>query len=233
MLDEYKDILTTQELADILQLNIKTIIKLSKEKKLPSVKIAGQYRFSKERIIEWIESGLKDSTNKFLQDFENDVNDIDIQIHKLLFPYNIIINLKSTNKIDIIKELVIFPENNNPINNKEELIAQIINRENSRSTALGKGIAFPHPRTISKNIVKNGVLKLGISREGIDFNASDNIPVKIVFMLAFPNLSLHLKVLSKLTRLFKNEQLTLEIYEQNQTSEKVIEIIKKYEKAID
>ena len=50
-------IMTTKELAEYLRLHAITICKLSKEAKIPSVKIGSRWRFDKEVIDEWIARG--------------------------------------------------------------------------------------------------------------------------------------------------------------------------------
>jgi len=50
-------IMTTRELADYLRLHQITICKLSKEGKIPSIRIGRVWRFDKEVIDEWIAKG--------------------------------------------------------------------------------------------------------------------------------------------------------------------------------
>ena len=50
-------IMTTKELAEYLRLHQITICKLSKEGKIPSVRIGSRWRFDKEVIDEWIARG--------------------------------------------------------------------------------------------------------------------------------------------------------------------------------
>jgi excisionase family DNA binding protein len=50
-------IMTTKEMAKYLKLHQVTICKLSKEAKIPSVKIGSRWRFDKEVIDEWIARG--------------------------------------------------------------------------------------------------------------------------------------------------------------------------------
>ena len=47
-------IMTTKEVANYLRLHQLTICKLSKEGKIPSIRIGGVWRFDKEVIDEWI-----------------------------------------------------------------------------------------------------------------------------------------------------------------------------------
>jgi excisionase family DNA binding protein len=50
-------IMTTKELAAYLRLHAITICKLSKEGKIPSVRIGSRWRFDKEVIDKWIAKG--------------------------------------------------------------------------------------------------------------------------------------------------------------------------------
>jgi excisionase family DNA binding protein len=50
-------IMTTKEMAKYLKLHQITICKLSKEGKIPSVRIGSRWRFDKEVIDEWIARG--------------------------------------------------------------------------------------------------------------------------------------------------------------------------------
>jgi len=50
-------IMTTKELAEYLRLHAITICKLSKEGKIPSIRIGSRWRFDKEVIDDWIAKG--------------------------------------------------------------------------------------------------------------------------------------------------------------------------------
>ena len=50
-------IMTTKELAEYLRLHAITICKLSKEGKIPSIRIGSRWRFDKEVIDKWIAKG--------------------------------------------------------------------------------------------------------------------------------------------------------------------------------
>jgi len=50
-------IMTTKETANYLKLHAITICKLSKEGKIPSIRIGGVWRFDKEAIDEWLAKG--------------------------------------------------------------------------------------------------------------------------------------------------------------------------------
>jgi PTS system nitrogen regulatory IIA component len=68
------------------------------------------------------------------------------------------------------------------VKNRQELVTEILKREELMTTAMGRGIAIPHVRLAS---VTDLVVSVGISRTDIvDFQALDDEPVRLVFMVA-------------------------------------------------
>jgi len=49
-----KEIMTVKQVAEYLQMDEHTIYKLARSGQIPSIKIAGQWRFKKEIIDKWI-----------------------------------------------------------------------------------------------------------------------------------------------------------------------------------
>ena len=83
----------------------------------------------------------------------------------------------------------------------------ILYREGLVSTGIGMGIAIPHAKM--KNIHRF-FIAVGIQQQkGIDWNALDKAPVRIVFMIGGPDdkQSEYLQILSMLTSAIKDENL--------------------------
>jgi len=62
--DEFSEILTTKQIAKYLQMDEATIYRLARNKKIPAIKIAGQWRFKKDVIDKWINEGSLKNLNK-------------------------------------------------------------------------------------------------------------------------------------------------------------------------
>ena len=228
MFEEYEEILTTEELAQILRLNERTVIKLAKEGQLPAAKIASQFRFSKEKILEWLDMQMDKYSDDILSDMEKGILNKAIPIHSLLKTPHIKMELQSENKEDVLKELVEIAQDTGLVKNPEELLKCIKAREELCSTAVENQIAFPHPRMTSWSLVKNWLIVIGISKKGIEFGAVDGKPVKIFVMMSIPLLSLHLQMLSRLARIFKDDLVKEKIYAA-ENPEEIISIIEKKE----
>lgn len=77
-------------------------------------------------------------------------------------------------------------------------------REEEGTTGIGEGIAIPHGRC---DAVKSPGLAAMVVKNGVDFQALDDAPVQLIFLIAAPNTkdNVHLDVLSKLSILLMDE----------------------------
>jgi len=85
-----------------------------------------------------------------------------------------------------------------------EVIERLTERERLGSTGFGGGIAIPHAKLDGLERVRGVVLLLA---QPIAFDAIDEAPVDVVFMLLSPTDSgaEHLKTLARVSRLLRNE----------------------------
>ncbi|WP_124948735.1 PTS sugar transporter subunit IIA [Sulfuriferula thiophila] len=86
------------------------------------------------------------------------------------------------------------------------ILDSLIAREKLGSTGLGQGIAIPHGRIKGLKSAMGVFVRLNPS---IDFDAPDQLPVKLVFILFVPMQAtdLHLQILGELAQLFSNKSL--------------------------
>jgi len=57
-------VLTVKQVAEYLQVDEHTIYRLVKKRKIPAIKVAGQWRFKKDLIDKWLEKGSLNNLNK-------------------------------------------------------------------------------------------------------------------------------------------------------------------------
>jgi PTS system nitrogen regulatory IIA component len=94
-----------------------------------------------------------------------------------------LLDIKSRKKEDVLAELVDLFVKEKYIRNREILLEMLHQREMLGSTGIGKGVAIPHGRTIA---VSKLVIAFGRSSRPINFNAIDNKPVSMFFMVIAP-----------------------------------------------
>lgn len=129
-----------------------------------------------------------------------------MNIQDLLSASRVTFSLQSTTKIDVINELVDILDADGKLSDKEQYKAAVLHREKEFSTGIGMGIAIPHAKD---NSVKEAALTLGISKQGIDYEALDGTAAHLFFLIAVPANSddVHLKVLSYISRKLMHEEV--------------------------
>lgn len=127
---------------------------------------------------------------------------------ELLAPAHIQLNLLSNNRNDVLRELVSFiPEIARHANLQETLLRALQEREQLHSTGIGDGIALPHARNALVGLVEAPVIVFGRHAQGIPFGAIDGKPSQIFFLLVAPNVTQHLAMLARISRLLRDPKL--------------------------
>jgi len=127
-----------------------------------------------------------------------------LKLKHLIKPSGFKADLVSSNRSDVIMELAELAAKETGIET-ERLFKEVWNREKIMGTALGGGIAVPHARLIE---VRTPVVILGRSENGIDFDAIDGAPAKLIFLILTPtrDQGAQLQILADIARVFTNQK---------------------------
>jgi PTS system nitrogen regulatory IIA component len=167
------DILTIEEVAKYLRVSERTVYDWAQKGEIPSGKIGTVWRFKKSDIENWVNDRL---SAKRLVPLHNPV-----PVESIISPDRIMF-VDYSNKRDVLVALADNLAQAPQVKNHDELVTEILKREELMSTAIGRGIAIPHVRLSS---VTDMVMSVGISRRDIvDFQVLDDEPVRLVFMIA-------------------------------------------------
>jgi len=115
-----------------------------------------------------------------------------------------IFDLKSTTKRDALDEMVGCISRECSLKDQDLILDMLMNRESLGSTGIGKGVAFPHGRSLA---VQELTLLFARSQAGVDFDALDKKPTHLFFLIIAPpqdKENLYLQVLGHLVELIKN-----------------------------
>ncbi|GHV74803.1 PTS fructose transporter subunit IIA [Spirochaetia bacterium] len=167
------DILTIDEVANYLRVSERTVYDWAQKGEIPSGKIGTVWRFKKSAIEKWVNDRLSPHTMMSPTDA--------IAVETIISPDRILI-LNYSTKRDVLMALANNLAAAPQVKNRQELVTEILKREELMTTAMGRGIAIPHVRLAS---VTDLVVSLGVSQTDImDFQALDDEPVRLVFMVA-------------------------------------------------
>ena len=112
--------------------------------------------------------------------------------------------LDATDKVNAIRELTLKTPALKMLSDPDKFNENVIRREEDMSTGLGKGVAIAHGNC-SKD--EKLIVALGVSHKGIEFDAIDNKPVHILFLVANPPNSQkeYLHILSTIVGMLRHE----------------------------
>lgn len=133
-----------------------------------------------------------------------------MKIEEILTKESVIADLLGDSKVKVIKEMTQCLKKNNFIKNDQDLFETLMEREKLGSTGIGENVAIPHGKS---DEITQIITVLARSKKGVEFESLDQKPVHFVCMVIAPAHSTgqHLKVLARVSRIFKNQGIREEI----------------------
>jgi len=215
--------LKIKDIADLLRVEEKTIYQWIKEKKIPCYKINHQYRFNKTEINEWILSHKTEFSSSLINLIISDITNLSSLIEK----GGIAEDVRGKNREEVFKDAlskIFIP----PDLTKDEIFKALLSREELMPTAIGNGIAIPHPRNPIVTNPINANVSICFLHDAIDFGALDNKPVNTLFVLLTASPKMHLNVLSKISYLCQDKKF-LELLALKADKENIMNFIRNRE----
>lgn len=116
----------------------------------------------------------------------------------------VVAGLESRDKFEAIRELIHSAPVFNGVDTRNRITEAVVQREKILSTGLGRGVALAHGTT---DAVDRIVIALGISRQGIDYEAVDQADVHLLFVIINPpgRQVEYLLALAAVTRMIRDE----------------------------
>ncbi len=117
----------------------------------------------------------------------------------IVTPKSLLPDLNAVDRDEAIEEIIdaLIQAGAAPKNLRNELVTQIIERENHGSTGFGKGVAVPH---VKHEKIKNMAAAIAVSHRGVEFGALDKAPVYAIVLLLSPttNPDAHLQAMENI-----------------------------------
>lgn len=152
-----------------------------------------------------------------------------MRLSDILKPQNIQIGVPATTKADAIHQLVDLLAANGDIGDPKKVLDSVMERESTRTTGIGNGLAIPHGKS---NGTTQLVMAIAKPQRPIDFHSIDGRPVTIIWMLVSPpdQAGVHIKALAAISRQMTSDKFRFAINAAT-TPEELFEIIQKHEAA--
>jgi len=146
------------------------------------------------------------------------------KVASLLTKENINLSIHATQKTAALREVAELLAQNKCVTNFDAFFQEILNRERVSNTALGHDVAIPHARTDQCTEI---LVAVGRSQQGVDFEAKDGQPVRLIFLIGTPKQMVtdYLRVVGNLARLLRQDTVRQQLLEAADTASfiKIIE----------
>jgi len=126
-------------------------------------------------------------------------------IASLLPASHVLVDLPAADKTAVFEQVAALLEDKTGVK-RASILDSLLARERLGSTGLGQGIAIPHGRVRG---LREAVGAFVRTRDPIEFEAPDERPVSLMFVLLVPEKStdLHLEILGELAQMFSDREL--------------------------
>jgi len=124
-----------------------------------------------------------------------------MRLTDILTPQRIKTPLLAADKPQALAELVNVLADTGGVTDRDKALAAVVEREMTRTTGIGGGLAIPHGKT---GAVDDLVLAVGKTAAPIEFDSIDGKPVTLLVMLISPidRTGPHIQALAHIARLF-------------------------------
>ena len=188
------------QLAVYLKRDVREVSKMANRGYLPGHKVSGQWRFAPAEINYWIETQLHAYSEEQLSALENQAVPEPL-VSSLLSEAAMAVPLRAGTRASVLKELVKLAEQTWQVYDPAGVLSAIKQREDMASTALGSGVAIPHPRRPLPQALGESLIAFGRTASGIPFGASHGNLTDIFILVCCRDERTHLHVLARLSRL--------------------------------
>jgi PTS system nitrogen regulatory IIA component len=210
MPDEVMDI---PQVARYLGMSVQDVTRLAARGQLPGRKVRGAFRFRKGDVDHWVETRMPGLSHDRLAEIEQGVaahHGME-QAAPLVVPLipagGILAPLQARTAPAAIRALVEAADDAGLVYDRKLLIEEVVQREQLCSTAIGPGLALPHPRHPMPWDIAASFVILGRSDGGIPFGAEDGSLTRLFMLICCKDERTHLHVLARISRMFDDATL--------------------------
>ncbi len=196
-----KKYLSKSEAAKMLKVSERVIQEMLNDNVFESKLVGKSIKIDADSMNEWMEN-LSENEEKLLA-----LKRVSCHFEEYMRKENVYLKLHAENKYEAIRILSEKARELKLVRDARWLYEVVVAREELISTAIGHGVALLHPRHLHPSKIKVPSILFGRADDGVDFDAPDNKPVNIFFMLLLHNDKQHLFSLSYISKMIMNPEI--------------------------
>lgn len=214
--------LTVRDAARLLGVTEQVLERWVRRGELPAERVDNRYRFNRVELLEWAAQRKIHVSAEILEDPGLAPKGLP-PLSEAVRAGGIHYDVPGTDKSSILRQVV----DRLPVPNgfdREFLHGMILARERLGSTAVGRGIAIPHPRDPIVLRVDRPAVAIYLLATPVDFGAADGQPVHTLCLLVSPSTRAHLHVLASLAVALRDPALAAKLASRAPEAEILAEI---------
>ena len=197
--------LSVKNIAELLNVSEKTIYRMVQNETIPCFRVGGQWRFDRREIKSWIEDAKQFSVSTATNGPSKE-DEESISVAEFLRRGGIYFNVPGSTKEEALRESLALIKSALPYFDAKKIFTSVMDREALCPTAVGHGIALPHPRAFGKFTTPSYV-SLCILEKPVPFGALDKENVDTLFFIFPKSERRFLRIQAKLLRLLKDNEV--------------------------
>jgi len=188
--------LTIRDAARLLQVSEKTIYRWIRKGELPAYRFHDQYRFNEVELEEWAARHRR-PLHRAPGPEGPSPGALPPSLADAIRRGGIHYRIDGRTRDQVFKSIVSLPGIPSHVG-RTSLLEMLRTRERIAATAIGGGIALPHPRHPLALGVDEPTVLLCFLEHQVDFGALDGKPVHTVFLILSPTVQAHLQTLARI-----------------------------------
>ncbi|MBN1197522.1 MAG: PTS sugar transporter subunit IIA [Candidatus Aminicenantes bacterium] len=194
--------LDVADVARLLQIPVVKVQRWVHQGKIPC-KFSGQgIRFRREDLVAWAHSHDLTIIRSDLEDAGG--SERDDRLFQAVVAGGVEFDLEGSDIYSVLEAASKRLRFDPPVS-RDQVLEELLAREELASTGIGRGVAIPHPRNMCALNVTRPRITVFFLCQPVDFAAVDNLPVDLLFVMFSPDSPTHLGLLSRLGYLLRRE----------------------------
>lgn len=208
---------SVRDVAEQLSVSERMVLRWVNHNGLPASRIGGRLYFNRAELLEWATShNLKVPPALFYG--ENEEREQLPAFSEALAGGGVFHDVGGTDKPSVLRAIVDLLRLPDGVD-RELLYRMLLAREALASTAVGDGIAVPHPRNPIVLRVTQPLVTLCLLANPVNFGALDRLPVYALFTLVSSSPRIHLHLLARLAYMLRQSDFKLRISERSSAAD--------------
>lgn len=204
--------LTVRDAAKLLHVSEKTVYRWISERRLPARRIGDQYRLGRAELLDWVAANRAEASIELFTESDEEAGPLP-SLEAALKTGGIAYRVEGRTRDEVLHSAVNATRLPDGVS-ADFVFAVVQAREQLGSTAVGEGIAMPHPRHPLVLHVPEPSATLCFLEQPVDFAALDGQPVHALFLILSPSVRAHLHLLGRMSFALRQPSFLRAIREQ-------------------